>query len=181
MFLMVGLPGVGKTVRARELEQQRRALRLTPDEWMLPLFGEPEAGGRRDVLEGRLLETALRVAGLGLDVVVDFGLWSRDERSALRWLFASVGAECRLEFLDLDAGTQLARVRERYARTPGQTVAMSAEDLGRWRRSFQEPSADELQGGAVPPPPPGYGTWSAWACARWPSLPDVSGHPAGPR
>ena len=39
MFLMVGLPGAGKTTRARELALAHRALRLTPDEWHLPLFG----------------------------------------------------------------------------------------------------------------------------------------------
>lgn len=39
MFLMVGLPGAGKTTRANELAAAHRALRLTPDHWMIPLFG----------------------------------------------------------------------------------------------------------------------------------------------
>ncbi|MCI2237987.1 ATP-binding protein [Kineococcus sp. TRM81007] len=175
---MVGLPGAGKTVRARQLEQQQQALRLTPDEWMIPLFGEPDAGGKRDVLEGRLLWTALQVAGGGLDVVVDFGLWGRDERSALRWLFTAAGADCRIEYLPLDVETQLTRIRQRFARTPEQTFEISAEDLQGWRESFQEPTADELRGDPVPPPPTGYATWSAWAATRWPSLPDSHGHPA---
>jgi hypothetical protein len=38
-FLMVGLPGAGKTVRAKELAAERRALLLNPDAWMIPLFG----------------------------------------------------------------------------------------------------------------------------------------------
>lgn len=57
-FLTVGLPGAGKTTRARQLAKEHSALRLTPDEWMIPLFGEPEADGKRDVLEGRLLSLA---------------------------------------------------------------------------------------------------------------------------
>jgi hypothetical protein len=32
MLLMVGLPGAGKTTRAKELAAANRALRLTPDE-----------------------------------------------------------------------------------------------------------------------------------------------------
>ena len=178
-FLMVGLPGVGKTVRARELEQQRGALRLTPDEWMIPLFGESDAGGKRDVLEGRLLWTALRAAGQGLDVVVDFGLWGRDERSALRWLFAAVGADCRVEYLDLDPATQVARIHQRQARTPEQTFDITAEDLARWRVTFDEPTQAELTNGPVPPPPAGYATWSTWAAMRWPSLPDAYGTLSG--
>ena len=39
LHLTVGLPGVGKTTLARELERAGGALRLTPDEWMVPLFG----------------------------------------------------------------------------------------------------------------------------------------------
>ena len=39
LFLMVGLPGSGKTVRARELAAERGALRLTADDWALSLFG----------------------------------------------------------------------------------------------------------------------------------------------
>ena len=57
MVLIVGLPGAGKTTQAKELAARHHAIRLTPDEWMVPLFGlcwrEPLARGKRDVLEGR--------------------------------------------------------------------------------------------------------------------------------
>jgi hypothetical protein len=44
---------------------------------MIPLFGEPEAGGKRDVLEGRLISVALQALRLGTSVVLDFGFWGR--------------------------------------------------------------------------------------------------------
>ena len=40
ILLMVGLPGAGKTTRAKELAAANRALRLTPDHWMIPMFGK---------------------------------------------------------------------------------------------------------------------------------------------
>ena len=49
---MVGLPGSGKTTRARELAAAHHALRLTPDEWMIPLFGQEQPEGKRNVVEG---------------------------------------------------------------------------------------------------------------------------------
>ena len=89
LFLIVGLPGAGKTTRAKELAAEHRALRFTPDEWMIPLFGDSMADGKRFVLEGQLISVALQVLRLGTSVVLDFGLWGRDERSALRWLARS--------------------------------------------------------------------------------------------
>ena len=65
MLLMVGLPGAGKTTRAKELAAAHRALRLTPDHWMIPLFGESMADGKRFVLEGRLISVALQALRLG--------------------------------------------------------------------------------------------------------------------
>ena len=45
LFLTVGLPGAGKTTRARDLAATHRILRLTPDDWMAPLFGDSHAHG----------------------------------------------------------------------------------------------------------------------------------------
>lgn len=39
LTLMVGLPGAGKTTAARQLEEETGAIRFTPDEWHLFLFG----------------------------------------------------------------------------------------------------------------------------------------------
>lgn len=170
MVLMVGLPGAGKTTRARVLEVQRRALRLTPDEWMAPLFGAGEVDGVRDVLEGRLLSVAFRVLALGTDVVVDFGLWSRDERSALRAVGASLGARVQVEFLDVPADVQWDRVTRRHCGGPTVEFAMSQDDLDGYRRRFEAPDAAELTGGPLPAPPAPEGDWAAWAVRRWPTL-----------
>lgn len=70
LYVLVGLPASGKTTCARELEAERHALRLTPDEWMISLFGEPEANGKRDVLEGRFIALAARALHLGTSVVM---------------------------------------------------------------------------------------------------------------
>ncbi len=172
LFLMVGLPGAGKTTRARELAANYRALRLTPDHWMIPLFGDSMADGKRWVLEGRLISVALQTLKLGTSVVLDFGLWSRDERSALRWLARSVGAPCQVVYLPVNKDVQLARVAYRQETTPHETFPMSEADLEAWREQFQEPDATELAGGEIPVPPAGWPNWGHWAADTWPSCTD---------
>ncbi|MGY1731156.1 AAA family ATPase [Geodermatophilus sp. SYSU D01045] len=168
---MVGLPGAGKTSRARELATSHRALRLTADEWHLPLFGTSlTADGKRDVLEGRLITVALRTLQLGTSVVLDFGLWTRDERSALRWLAGGAGAHCQVVYLPVDLATQLARIAHRQDTTPRATFPMPEADVRSWRDRFQAPDAAEIAGKDVPCPPPGRSTWLAWAMDRWPTL-----------
>ncbi|MDX3077808.1 AAA family ATPase [Streptomyces sp. NPDC088354] len=170
LFLTIGLPGAGKTTRARQLAEEHSALRLTPDEWMIPLFGESEADGKRDVLEGRLLWLGLEALRLRTNVVLDFGCWSRDERSAIRWLAESVGAACRLVYVPVDRETQRARIAQRQLTAPDQTFPMSEADLVHWRTLFEEPDATELGGHEIAGPPPGWSGWLEWAADRWPSL-----------
>jgi predicted kinase len=167
---MVGLPGAGKTTRAAELAAAHRALRLTPDEWMVCLYDGSQPPGKRDLLEGRLITLALQALRLGTNVVLDFGLWSRDERSALRWLASSAGASCRVVYLPVDTDVQLARIAHRQATAPRTTFPMTRADLDAWRGRFEEPDGDELAGGEVPGPPPGWPGWPQWAADRWPSL-----------
>jgi predicted kinase len=174
MFLIVGLPGSGKTVRARQLAAERGALQLTPDDWALALFGQDdrhqEPGGKRWLLEGRLVALAIDALRLRLSVVLDFGLWSRDERSALRWMAASVGASCEVVYLPVDREVQWTRIQNRWKHTPEQTFPMAEAELDPWREKFEVPDADELSGSFLPSPPPGDESWFDWAQRFWPSL-----------
>ena len=173
LYLIVGLPGAGKTTKARQLELEASALRFTPDEWMHSLFGRNDQA-TRDALEGRLIWIALRALQLQTNVILDFGFWSKDERSSLRWIAKQIGAKSQVIYLPLDPETQRKRVQNRFAETPDQTWQMSEEELTKWRAFFHEnePDEAELNGTILEDAPPGYESWSAWAASRWPSFPN---------
>jgi predicted kinase len=178
IYLVVGLPGAGKTTRAKELEISESALRLTPDEWQMAIFAgdDParwrsrERADHRDRIEGMLVAVGMRAARLGVDVVLDFGFWGRDERSALRWMAGTIGVRAQVVYLPIDLEEQRRRIARRFEDEPGQFEMTDAE-LEQWQGQFQAPDLDELRGAAVPPAPTGHPTWSHWASQRWPSLP----------
>jgi predicted kinase len=172
LHLTVGLPGVGKTTLARRLAHDEQAVRFTPDEWMVPLFGEPEAEGRRDVLEGRLLWSAHEVLGGGGSVVLDFGCWTAEERWAVRAVTEHAGGRFQLHFIDLSEPERRARADARWRTDPGSTFEMSPDDHDRFRSLFHAPTDAEIQAARIPEPPPGHTSWLSWAAGRWPSLPD---------
>jgi predicted kinase len=169
LYVMVGLPASGKSTRAKQIEEERQALRLTPDEWMIPLFGHHDADGKRDVLEGRFVWLALRTLRKGIDAVLDFGVWGKDERTALRALAADVGASCELVYLKIDEEEQRRRRDGRVSSTGETTFNISDDDLAAYRLLFQAPDDAELGAAELDPPPGDYITWSSWASERWPT------------
>jgi predicted kinase len=169
LFLTVGLPGTGKTTAARRIEVENHALRLTKDEWVKALYGLANPPSASDVIEGRLIDVALRALELGVDVVLDFGLWSRDERSALRQAAADLGAAVEIHYFELAPAEQRRRLDQRQAEAPDTTWHMSDEELGAWAALFAIPTPGELDGSEpIGDPPAGFATWDDWRSHRWP-------------
>ena len=50
LFMLMGLPGSGKTTLARRLERERPALVLSPDVWMSRIVGDGYDFKRRETV-----------------------------------------------------------------------------------------------------------------------------------
>lgn len=147
LYLMVGLPGSGKTARAREIEAAHSALRLTPDEWILALYGNdldrPHRDAVRDPVEALQWQVAQRVLSLGCNVVLDWGFWSHAERTAYRKWAEALGARVRVVFLDATTDELWSRIVRREESTAG-TLQISRSELDQWATMFEAPTEDEL-------------------------------------
>ncbi len=169
LFLTVGLPGTGKTTTARRIEIEKEALRLTKDEWVKALYGDANPPSASDVIEGRLIEIGLRALELGINVVIDYGLWSRDERSALRAAATDLGAAVEMHYFELTPAEQRERLDRRHSVESETTWHMSDAELATWAAVISIPTPGELDGSEpVDDPPAGFTTWDAWRRHRWP-------------
>jgi predicted kinase len=146
---MVGLPCSGKTTLARALEHQHSALRLTPDEWHIRLFGQdaedPEHDGRHRLIEALQWDVATRALVLGIDVVLDFGFWAREEREDYRSRARQLGASSEVHFLDVPERELLRRLAQRNAQPSALAFHIPEEMMRPWIASFQKPTPEELQ------------------------------------
>jgi predicted kinase len=169
LFLTVGLPGTGKTTAARRIEDEHDALRLTKDEWVKALYGQDNPASASDVIEGRLIRIGMRTLALGVSVVIDFGLWSRDERSALRQAAADLGAAVVIRYFELTPAERRRRLDRRLTEAPHESWPMSDQELTEWAARFDVPTPGELDGSEpIGDPPAGFASWPEWTAHRWP-------------
>jgi predicted kinase len=152
---MVGLPCSGKTTAARALEARLSAIRLTTDEWHIRLFGDDFGDeddpdherhtSRHQVIEALLWDVAARALVLGVDVVLDFGCWTKNERDEFRARAHRLGAGFHIHFTDAAEDVLLERLAARNAEHPEGTFRIRETELKEWIGLFEVPSRDELE------------------------------------
>ncbi|RMI33183.1 AAA family ATPase [Streptomyces triticirhizae] len=147
----------GKTTLARRLERERPALRLTADDWLRDLQpGVPDAEShvRRAAVEALQWQVATRVLRLGADVVLDWGLWSREERDRYRNEARALGARVVLCLLDPPLPELRRRLAARNAAPDRHTFVIPPEEFEHWATRFETPTPEELALFDAPPPLP---------------------------
>jgi predicted kinase len=149
LHLMVGLPCSGKTTLAQKLEHELPALRLTPDEWQIRLFGqdaeEPEHDARHSLIEAMLWNIASKALELGTNVILDFGFWAREEREDYRSRAKQLGASSEVHFLDVPEDELKRRLAIRNSQLSQASFHIPENMMKPWIAFFQKPTPDELE------------------------------------
>lgn len=148
LFITCGLQAAGKTTLAKRLEQEQSALRLTADEWLRelhPALAGAELEPLRDPVERVQWGTAIRALDLGCNVVLDWGLWSRQERDHYRSKARALGARVVLCVLDPPIDERWERLSLRNVGLPDDSyLPITWAELEATAALFQRPTPEEL-------------------------------------
>lgn len=116
VILICGKICCGKTTYAKKLCTQNNAVLLSVDEITLALFGQ-HCGDKHDEYVERtekyLLKKSLELIKNYINVVLDWGFWTKAERLAVKEFYKSRNIECELHYIDVSDETWKYRLNKR--------------------------------------------------------------------
>jgi predicted kinase len=141
LILVCGLPGAGKTTLAKELADERSAIRFSPDEWMedlgISLFDKKVRAG----LEKRFWKLSQELLSNGQSVALEYGFWGHAEREEMRKGARQLNVAVELYYLDVP----LNELRQRLERRGMEGDNVIKDQLEDFAKQFQTPDEAELE------------------------------------
>lgn len=149
-YLMCGKICSGKSTYAEKLRRDLRAVLLSVDEITLALFGQ-DVGEMHDTYVERteryLYAKSLEILECGIDVVLDWGLWTKRERDEARAFYKERGIPCEIHYLSVapEVWREWIEMRNR-AILAGETEAYFVDEglMGKFDALFETPDRSEV-------------------------------------
>ena len=150
VYLICGKLCCGKTTYSQKLCAENDAVLLSVDEMTLTVFSQ-NCGEKHDEYvqnaKKYLLNKSLDLIDKNINVVLDWGFWTRKEREFTKDFYKSRGIDCELHYIDISDETWKARIEQRNkAVITDKTSANYVDEnlLAKCNSIFEAPSEDEI-------------------------------------
>ena len=151
VYLICGKICSGKTTYAKKLCEKNNAILLSVDEIMLSLFDQccgPELHQEyerriKKYLFGKSFETLEK----GLDVVLDWGFWTKEERNATKEFYKAQGIECELHYVEVSDEKweqQLNKRNNQILNNEAKAYLLTLERALEFASMFRKPDYKEI-------------------------------------
>ena len=105
VILICGKICSGKTIYAKNIAKNENAIILSVDELMLTLFGQ-HVGEKHDEMvektENYLYKKSIELISNGLNVILDWGFWTREERIIATKYYTNMGIKAEWHYIEID-------------------------------------------------------------------------------
>lgn len=150
VIMICGKICCGKSTYAKRLCGEQGAVLLSIDEIMLEMFGQ-HTGEMHDEYAARtekyLLEKSVEIISSGINVVLDWGSWTKAKRAMIREHFTSRGIDFELHYLDVPDSVWQSRIVKRNSAVSedGDSAYYVDENLAaKFKSIFEPPTDDEI-------------------------------------
>lgn len=140
----------GKSTYSEKLRIKYNAVILSVDEITLALFGQ-NAGDKHDDYVERtekyLFDKSLDIIGVGVNVVLDWGFWTKKERDYAKQFYRSKGVDCEFHFIDISDDKWRMRMEKRNKEiAAGKVAAYYVDDnlSAKVDSIFERPCKEEI-------------------------------------
>ena len=99
---------------------------------------------RHTKIEKLQWEIAAATLQRGLDVILDFGLWTKQERDKFRRRATTLGAKTKIHFLDVPFEELIERLEVRNSGHHEEVTFIPLSKMREYRPQFQAPDESEL-------------------------------------
>lgn len=150
VMLICGKIASGKSVYAKKLCEEENAVLLSVDELVLSILGS-DLGEKHDEITQRvqayLFAKSLEMIKVGSNVLLDWGFWTKERRSAARRFYESRGIACEFHYVDTPDEVWHRNIEIRnHGVLAGETDAYFVDDGLRRKleAAFEVPARDEI-------------------------------------
>ncbi len=150
VYLICGKICSGKSTYAEQLRVQNHAVLLSTDEITLSLFGQHCGDKHDDYVErtqNYLFNKSLELIEVGINVILDWGFWMKEERGYAREFYNSRNIECEFHYIDISDETWKERLKKRNSEVLSETTSAYYVDdnlAEKFASIFEVPSEDEV-------------------------------------
>jgi len=148
--MMCGKICSGKSTYAESLRKKYKAVILSVDEITLALFGQNTGEKHDDYVERTeeyLYEKSLDIIDIGIDVILDWGFWTKKERDFAREFYSAKNIQFEFHYIDIDDKEWYRRLHKRNRDVLAKKINAYYVDDGlaaKFNSIFEKPDISEI-------------------------------------
>lgn len=135
----------GKSTLAKKLKSEKNAVILSCDELMLSLFDEHLGEKHNEIVRKSkeyLMKKSLEILQCGINIILDWGFWTKAERQEIENFYNSNGFETEWHFIDISDEQQRKNILKRNAERDENSYFISEEMAEKFNSLFENPKND---------------------------------------
>lgn len=143
-----GKMGAGKSSKAHEIAQVRKAVLLSEDEWLESLYPKKISSLEDYIHFSGLLKPPIKklvqaILATGTDVIMDFPANTIAQRQWFKSIFVEIQAPHRLIYIDMPDEVCLEQISKRRVEQPSRATTDTAQMFEQVTKHFVAPTFNE--------------------------------------